>query len=125
VTQLTPFVNPIPVDVIGLTSGVVQISGKAAYTSALTSAGGVKCWGDNLVGQLAHRVLGASPDPKVMSEVTRGQLRALLQRATELRQQMHDIRRELDVLASQMAKAGIVADDIGDRESLTKKKAAK
>jgi len=27
---------------------------------------------------------------------------------------MHDIRRELDVLASQLAKAGIVTGDVGD-----------
>ena len=60
-----------------------------------------------------------------MSEVTRGQLRALLQRAAELRQQMHDIRRELDVLASQLAQAGIVTGDVGDREALTQKKSAK
>jgi len=60
-----------------------------------------------------------------MSEVTRGQLRALLQRAAELRQQMHDIRRELDVLASQLAQAGIVTGDVGDREALTKRKSAK
>jgi len=75
--------------------------------------------------ELAQRVLGASPDPHVMSEVTRGQLRALLQRAAELRQQMHDIRRELDVLASQLAQAGIVTGDVGDREALTKRKSAK
>jgi hypothetical protein len=76
-------------------------------------------------GELAHRVLRASPDSQVMSEVTRGQLRALLQRAAELRQQMHDIRRELDVLASQLAQAGIVTGDVGDREALTKRKSAK
>jgi hypothetical protein len=29
---------------------------------------------------------------------------------------MHDIRRELDVLASQLAKAGIVTEDVADRE---------
>jgi hypothetical protein len=38
---------------------------------------------------------------------------------------MHDIRRELDVLASQLAKAGIVTGDVGDREALTQKKSAK
>lgn len=77
------------------------------------------------VSRLAHCVLRALPDSEVMSEVTRGQLRALLQRAAELRQQMRDIRRELDVLASQLAQAGIMTGDVDDREAPTKRKSAK
>jgi alpha-tubulin suppressor-like RCC1 family protein len=41
-----------PVDVVGLSSGVVDISIYDEFACAVTSAGGVKCWGSNIYGNL-------------------------------------------------------------------------
>src|SRR6266545_4493388 len=64
--------SSVPVQVSGLSSGVVEIAAGGAHTCAITVEGGVLCWGAGSFGQLGNGQVKGSSTPASVSGLDSG-----------------------------------------------------
>jgi alpha-tubulin suppressor-like RCC1 family protein len=64
------FCSPVPIQVIGLTSGATGVSVGDHTACAVTAGGGVQCWGDNSSGELGNNSTTNSLAPVQVAGLT-------------------------------------------------------
>lgn len=62
----------VATNVAGMLSGMAQVSAGGSHSCAVTTAGAVRCWGDNTYGQLGDGGVTSQPTPVAVSGLASG-----------------------------------------------------